>query len=71
MISWNCILLQGGSNTNLQKQQLWKKWGKFKPLDQLPLPFAVDTKHTYEDVEPGSRNSSVWMAQPGSGLDKL
>ena len=47
-----------------------KNWGKFKPLDQLSLPFAVDTKHTYEDVEPGSRNPSLWMAQPESGLDK-
>ena len=52
-----------------------EKWGRFKPcqrfnVDQSPLPFAVDTKRTYEIVEPGSRYHKVWIAQPGSGLDK-
>ena len=35
-------------------------------VDQLPLPFAVDTKHTYEIVRPCSK---VWVAQPRSGLN--
>ena len=52
-----------------------KKWGRFKScqrfnVDQSPLSFAVDTKSTHESVEPGSRYHKVWIAQPGSGLDK-
>lgn len=48
-----------------------KSGGRFKAcqrfnVDQLPLPFADDTKHTYEIVRPCSK---VWVAQPRSGLD--
>ena len=49
------------------------KWGRFKPhqrlnVDQVPLPFALDKKTTYE--RPLSQNEKVWIAMPGSGLDK-
>ena len=36
----------------------------------MPLPYAVGTKYTNEVVEPGRRNDKVWIAQPGSRLDK-
>ncbi|MEO0683927.1 MAG: hypothetical protein AAFY76_02490 [Cyanobacteria bacterium J06649_11] len=52
------------------------KWGRFVPkqrfnVDQSPLPFAVETKRTYEIIEKKqSKNHKVWISQPGSGLDK-
>ena len=39
-------------------------------VEQLPLLFAVDTKHTNEIVEPGRICHKLWVIQPGSGLDK-
>ena len=49
-------------------------WGRFKPdqrfnVDQTPMPFSVNTKRTYEKIQP-NRQEKVWIAQPGSGLDK-
>ena len=35
-------------------------------MDQVPLPFVNDQETTYAD----KGFSSVWIAQPGSGLDK-
>ena len=52
------------------------KWGRFTPnqrfnVDQSPLPFAVETKRTYEIIDSKeSRHHKVWISQPGSGLDK-
>ena len=47
------------------------KWGRWLPcnrwnVDQVPLPFVVDQDRTYADK--GAQ--SVWIAQPGSGLEK-
>ena len=44
-----------------------KKWGRFKPcqrfnVDQSPLPFAVDTKRTYDVAELGSCYHKLWIA---------
>ena len=41
--------------------------------NQSPLPFAINTKTTYEHVEPKSpenRHKKIWVSRPGSGLDK-
>ena len=55
-----------------------ERWGRFLPeqrlnVDQVPLPFVIDKKTTYE-VPCGRgkerRDHRVWVAQPGSGLDK-
>ena len=55
-----------------------ERWGRFileQPLnvDQEPVPFVIDMKTTYE-VPCGRgkerREHRVWIAQPGSGLDK-
>ena len=48
-----------------------KVWGRWSPgarynFDQVPLPFIVEQDTTYETT--GS--TSVWVAQPASGLDK-
>ena len=48
-----------------------KKWGRWLPtnrwnVDQVPLPFINEQATTYADK--GSK--AVWVAQPGSGLEK-
>ena len=50
------------------------KWGRFPPptrynVDQVPLPFAMDVKTTYEMGTVGHKDK-VWVRQPGSGLEK-
>ena len=54
------------------------RWGRFKPNqrlneDQSPLPFVIEKKRTYEETpELGqSRSHTVWILQPGAGLEKL
>ena len=53
------------------------KWGRFTPeqrfnVDQSPCPFALNPKRTYHLFEDGvnQQQDKVWIAQPGSGLDK-
>ena len=46
-------------------------WGRWLPancwnVDQVPQPFVNDQETTYADKD----SSSVWIAQPDSGLDK-
>ena len=67
-------------HTNLRKAVKSKRrrnpsygpiWGHWLPanrwnVDQVPLPFVNDQETTYAD----KGSSSVWIAQPGSGLDK-
>ena len=48
--------------------------GEFVPnqrynIDQPPLPFVVDVKRKYEQIE-YKHTKKIWIAQPGSGLDK-
>ena len=39
------------------------------PPTKVPLPFVIDAKTTYE--RPGvGRHDRVWVANPGSGLEK-
>ena len=53
-------------------------YGGFVPtqrfnVDQSPLPFAIDTKKTYEHIEPKNKENkykNVWVSQPGAGLEK-
>ena len=50
------------------------KFGRFKlnrrfNVDQVPLPFVIDQKTTYESADVG-RYDKVWLSIPGSGLDK-
>ena len=51
------------------KDKVWGRWlpGARYNVDQVPLPFIVEQDTTYETT--GS--TSVWVAQPGSGLDQL
>ena len=67
-------LVKSGS----EKPTYDKKWGRFKPpkrfnVDQVPLPFSIQPKSTYEvPLSSGKQRKDhrVWVAQPGNGLDK-
>ena len=65
-------LIRTGFNDNYDD-----KWGRFTPeqrfnVDQSPCPFALNPKRTYHLFEDGvnQQQDKVWIAQPGSGLDK-
>lgn len=77
MMKWHSTLrerlVKTGSSENYHPV-----YGSFVPaqrynVDQSPLPFAIDTKKTYEHIEPKNpenRNKKVWVSQPGAGLEK-
>ena len=54
------------------------RFGRFLPsqcynADQSPVPFAIDTKKTYELLDkknPENKNKKVWVSQPTLGLEK-
>ena len=54
-----------------------EKWGRFLPserlnVDQSPLPFVIDSKKTYEFVEPGKGHEhNTWISQPGKRFPLL
>lgn len=63
-------LIGSGKNNDYDK-----KWGRFKlcqrfNVDQSSLSFALIPNAPYQILEPGSRSHKVWIAQPGSRLDK-
>ena len=77
MMTWHTTLPEGLIKTGGQLPYYDKKWGRFEPkrrsnVDQVPMPFAIDTNSTYEVNVPkeNRRNHLVWVAHPGSGLEK-
>ena len=77
MMTWHTTLREGLIKMGGQLLYYDKKWGRFEPkrrfnVDQVPVPFAIDTKSTYEvNVPKGDRrNHHVWVAHSGSGLEK-
>ena len=77
MMTWHTTLREGLIKMGGQLLYYDKKWGRFEPkrrfnVDQVPVPFAIDTKSTYEvNVPKGDRrNHHVWVAHRGSGLEK-
>eukprot|EP00795_Rhopilema_esculentum_P014944 gene14944-biopygen848 len=77
MIGWHTTLREGLIKTGNAKPSYDSKWGRFRPskrfnVDQVPMPFAVDCKTTYEKHFPRGeqRNHRTWVSTPGPGLDK-
>ena len=77
LMKWHSEIREGLVKTGSNLPSYDAKWGRYKPkqrfnVDQVPLPFAIDRKTTYE--EPVSKEQrkdhKVWVAQPGSGLEK-
>ena len=76
-MTWHTTLREGLIKTGGQLPYYDKKWGRFElkrrfNVDQVPMAFAIDTTSTYEvNVPKGDRrNHHVWVAHPGSGLEK-
>jgi hypothetical protein len=74
---WHSTLREGLIKTGRTKAHYDSKWGRFRPsrrynVDQVPMPFAIDRKTTYEVNVPKEerRAHRVWVSNPGSGLDK-
>ena len=77
MKQWHSSLREKRIKTRQSKPTFDKKWRRFRPncrfdVDQVPLPFVVDRKTTYEVVvsKAQKKDHKVWASQPRSGLDK-
>ena len=77
IIKWHSTLRGGLIKTGRDKPGYDAKWGRFGPekrfnVDQIPLPFVVDQKTTYEIDVPREekRSHRVWVSNPGAGLEK-
>lgn len=78
LMKWHSNLREKLVKSASDKPTYDRKWGRFSPskrlnVDQVPLPFVIESKRTYE-VPMGKgkerQDHRVWVAQPGSGLDK-
>ena len=70
---WHLKFREGLIKSKSSDPTFDSKWGRFKPhqrinVDQVPLPFVMDKKTTYE--LPIGHDDKVWIANPGSGLEK-
>ena len=76
-MQWHSTLREGLNKIGQSSPSYDEKWGRFKPdrrfnVDQVPMPFAIDHKTTYE-VEVNKENRRdhrVWVVNPGPGLEK-
>ena len=77
LMTWHTTLREGLIKTGSHLPYYDTEWGRFTSerrfnVDQLPMPFAIDSKATYEvnlsNTE--KRDHRVWVANPESGLDK-
>lgn len=71
---WHVNFREGVIKSGRDTEFYDNKWGRFPPptrynVDQVPLPFAMDVKTTYEMGTVGHKDK-VWVRQPGSGLEK-
>ena len=77
-MKWHSNLREKLIKSGCSKFTYDKKLGRFPPdkslnVDQIPFPFVIESKRTYEiPMNKGKerQDHSVWVAQPGSGLDK-
>ena len=64
--------------TGSEDPSYYQKWGRYQPaqkqrlnIDQIPLPFVVHGKKTYEYIPKGEGSRhNTWISQPGLGLEK-
>ena len=77
LMNWHGELREGLIKTGSKRLYYHPKWGHYTPercwnVDQVPMESAINRKTTDEEpVEKESRKDhKVWVAQPGSGLDK-
>lgn len=58
---WHCTFRETVMKSGSTKPTYDEKWGRFKPeqrinVDQVPLPFAIDRKQTYEAPVPNNKH---------------
>lgn len=78
LLKWHATLRERLIRTGAGQPGYDNQWGRFLPsrrlnVDQSPLPFAIDTRTTYELVnkkDTENRNKKVWCAQPKSADSK-
>ena len=77
IMKWLSTLRKGLIKTGRDKPDYDAKWGHFGPekrfnVDQIPLPFVVDRKTTYEIDVPmeEKRSHRVWVSNSGADLEK-
>ncbi|XP_065642725.1 uncharacterized protein LOC136074348 [Hydra vulgaris] len=78
LMKWDLNLRKKLIKSGSGKPTYDKKLGRFPPkkrinVDQIPIPFVVESKRTYKiPMSKGKerRDHRVWVVQPGSGLDK-
>ena len=76
-MKWHCTFREGVIKSGSKRPNFDSKWGRFLPaqrinVDQVPLPFAIDRKTTYEPkvTKENRKDHKVWVANPGPGLEK-
>ena len=76
-LTWYTTLREGLIKTGSHLPLHDRKSGRFTPerrfnVDQVPMPFAIDSKTTYEVnlSKAEKRDHRVWVTNPGSGLGK-
>ena len=77
LMTWHTTLREGLIKTGSHLAYYDTKWGRFTPerrfnVDQMPMPFVIDSKTTNEiNLSKAEKHDHrVWVANPGSGLDK-
>ena len=77
LMQWHCTFRESVIESGSSKATYDPRYGRFKPkqrinVDQVPLPFAIDRKKTYEHPVPQKdrKDHKVWVANPAPGLDK-
>ena len=77
IMKWHGNLREKLVKSGSEKPTHDKKWGRLKPskrfnVDQVPLPFSIQPKSTYEvPLSSGKqrKDHGIWVAQLGNGLD--
>ena len=77
LMQWHCTFRESVIKSGSSKPTYDPKYGRFKPenrinVDQVPLPFAIDRKQTYEPPVPKKdrKDHKVWVSNPKPGLEK-
>ena len=75
LMKWHGVTRERFIRTGGNSDTYDPKWGRFLPsqmfnLDHSPMFFVIDSKKTYEIIEPRDCYQKAWISQPSSGLDK-
>ena len=74
-LRWHSVTREHLIRTGGNSDSYDPKWERFLPFQRFNLgrssiSFVIDSKKTYEIIEPGDRYQKTWVSQPSSGLDE-